>query len=75
MRLYRCPIIKQICLVFFFRLFVVLIINFIAGSIFGAVSDPAAPDLTLPDVRPRLIISIWNLRTKNVENKFLINIE
>ncbi|MGO9015624.1 MAG: peroxiredoxin family protein [Dissulfurispiraceae bacterium] len=55
MRLSRCPAIKQICIVFFVILFFVLVINLIAGSIFAAVSDPAAPDFTLPDVHGKKV--------------------
>src|SRR5208283_318169 len=50
MGLLRCPTIKQICLLFFAILLGVLIINFMAGSIFAGVSGPAAADFTLPDV-------------------------
>src|SRR5208283_1246283 len=55
MRLFRCPTVKQVCLPFLFMLFVVLIINFIAGSIFAGVSGPAAPDFTLNDVHGKKI--------------------
>ena len=55
MRLFRRPTIKQVCLLFFVMLFVVLIINFIAGSTFAGVSGPAAPDFTLADVHGKKV--------------------
>ena len=61
----RWTTIKQVCLLFFLILLCVLIINFVAGSIFAAASGPAAPDLKLADVHGKNV-SLSEFRGKVV---------